>query len=91
MAVQRKVVVIEPDSEVARLLDVADESPLVLELNGAHYHLVRDPDELPTPRHRTSLREALRRSAGALANIDVEELKRDLREQREQNSIGRPG
>ncbi len=34
--------------------------------------------------------KALRQSAGALSGIDVEELKRDLREERAQDSPGRP-
>ncbi len=36
------------------------------------------------------VRTALRQSAGAFTGIDVEELKRDLREERAQDSPGRP-
>ena len=36
-------------------------------------------------------REALRRSAGALAGVDVKKLKDDIRAARGQDSIGRPG
>jgi len=35
-------------------------------------------------------REGLRKSAGALKGVDTEALKRDIRDQREQNSHGRP-
>ena len=36
------------------------------------------------------VRTALRQSAGAFKDIDVEQLKRDLREERAQDSHGRP-
>ena len=36
------------------------------------------------------VRTALRQSAGAFKDIDVEQLKRDLREERTQDSHGRP-
>jgi hypothetical protein len=36
------------------------------------------------------VREGLRKSAGALKGVDVAELKRDIREQRGQDSKGRP-
>ena len=36
------------------------------------------------------VRTALRQSAGAFTDIDVEQLKRDLREERAQDSHGRP-
>ena len=36
------------------------------------------------------VREGLRKSAGALKGVDIEELKRDIRDQRGQDSKGRP-
>ena len=43
---------------------------------------ITDPDEVL---------EVLKRTAGALKNIDGEAFKRDLREMRQQDSKGRPG
>lgn len=36
------------------------------------------------------VRQAFKASVGALANVDTEQLKADLKAQREQNSVGRP-
>ncbi len=36
------------------------------------------------------VREGLRKSAGALKGVAIQELKQDIRDQREQNSHGRP-
>jgi hypothetical protein len=36
------------------------------------------------------VREGLRKSAGALKGVDIEALKRDIRDQRKQDSHGRP-
>jgi hypothetical protein len=36
------------------------------------------------------VREGLRKSAGALKGVDIEALKRDIRDQREQDGHGRP-
>jgi hypothetical protein len=36
------------------------------------------------------VRESLRKSAGALKGVDIEALKQDIRDQRKQDSHGRP-
>jgi hypothetical protein len=36
------------------------------------------------------VREGLRKSAGALKGVDIEALKQDIRDQRKQDSHGRP-
>ena len=57
---------------------------------------VMEAEPTPEPRdiwagyNPERVRQALRKSAGALADVDREELLADLREQREQNSRGRP-
>jgi hypothetical protein len=72
------------------LLERVDQEHEVIELerNGRVYRIQSvkerkyDPDEYL---------EMLKRTAGALKNIDGEAFKRDLREMRQQDSKGRPG
>ncbi len=95
MAVEQRhraeqVVVVAPESEIARVLDQASDAPLIVQMDGVRYRIERQSDGLIHPPNPRGLREALRRSAGAFARIDTEELKRDLREQGEQDSHGRP-
>jgi len=85
-----QVIVVEPGSEIARVRDRASASPLVVQLDGVRYRIEREDDGLIHPPNPRGLSSALRRSAGAFAQIDTEELKKDLREQGEQDSIGRP-
>jgi hypothetical protein len=67
-------VVVEKDGVLFRL--EAEEAPQKPDI-WANY----DPEKV---------REGLRKSAGALKGVDIEELKRDIREQRGQDSTGRP-
>lgn len=85
-----RVVVIEPGDELADVLDRVNDGPLVLRRGGVRYRIERQDDGLIYPRNPRGLREALRRSAGAFARIDTEQLKRDPREQGERDSVGRP-
>ena len=84
-----RVIVVEPERAIAQVLD-RRRPPLVVQMDGVRYRIQREDDRLNLPRNPRGLREALRRSAGAFARIDTDELKRDLREQGEQASIGRP-
>jgi hypothetical protein len=90
MVTPTRTVVVAPDSEVGKLLEQADRAPLVIERNGARYRVMREKDDPFAGYDPERALEALRRSAGALAGVDVEALKADLREQREQDSQGRP-
>ncbi len=87
---EAQVSVVEPGSEIAQVLDRADTAPLLVQVDGVRYRIQREDAGLIHPRNPRGLREALRRSAGAFARMDTEELKRDLREQGEQDSTGRP-
>jgi hypothetical protein len=87
---EARVIVVEPERAIAQVLDRAKTSPLVVQLDGVRYRIQREDDGLIYPRNPRGLREAPRRSAGAFARIDTDELKRDLREQGEQASTGRP-
>jgi hypothetical protein len=67
-------VLVEKDGMLFRL--EAEEAPQKPDI-WANY----DPEKV---------REGLRKSAGALKGVDIEELKRDIRDQRGQDSTGRP-
>ena len=49
-----------------------------------------DPNDIWKDYDPEKVREAFHRGAGLLKGVDTEQLKRDLREQREQDSAGRP-
>jgi len=89
MAKEPLTITVDPASELARVLADADES-IVLASNGVRYRVQREADDLFAGYDPQRVRTALRRSAGALAGVDVAALKRELREQREQASRGRP-
>jgi hypothetical protein len=90
MATELKTIIVQPGSELAEVVDQAAEAPILLEKNGQRYRLTREPSEPLAGYDPERTREALRQSFGTLRGVDVEELKRDLRDQREQDSIGRP-
>jgi hypothetical protein len=90
MVVQTNAIAVQSEDEVGQLLKQADEAPLFLERNGVRYRVSREPDDLFADYDPERVRIALEESRGALAGVDIEALKADLREQREQDSIGRP-
>lgn len=90
MAIEPLTIEVESESELARVIKQADTRPLVLEHDGVRYRVVREPAVMRSGHDPQRLREALRKSAGALAGVDVDKLLRDLREQRGQDSHGRP-
>jgi hypothetical protein len=56
MSAAPKTITVQPDSEVARLLDQAAERPVVIETGGARYRVSRDvapapPGSARRPRH----------------------------------------
>ena len=83
-------ITIDPESELGRALAAVDDAPIVLERGGARFRVTREADDLWADYDAQRVRSALRQSVGALAGVDVAALKRELREQRSQNSPGRP-
>ena len=83
-------ITIDPDSELGRALAAVDDAPIVLERDGARFRVIREADDLWADYDPQRVRRALRQSAGAFAGVDVAELKRELQEQRSQDSPGRP-
>lgn len=92
MAAELKVIPVPPDSELAEIVDQAAYAPIVLERDGRRFRLVRDDEPEPLPSYDPErARAALKRVAGLFAGVDTEVLKAELREQRGQDSQGRPG
>jgi hypothetical protein len=82
---------IDPDSELARLLDEVGEMPVLLEKNGKLYRLTEETTEEKTDNlwahyDPEKARAALRRVAGSWADIDVDILIADLYRAREEGS-----
>jgi hypothetical protein len=94
LAMTTRHVVIEEDSDLGRTLAMARQSGevVVLEVGGQSYEVAMQSSveaDLWKSYDPELVREGLTRSAGALAGIDTERLKRELRQQRGQHSRGR--
>jgi hypothetical protein len=64
---------IEPDSELAHLLDEIGERPVLLEKNGTVYRLTKEEDSwLAYDAERVKM--AIRKTAGSWANLDADKL-----------------
>ncbi len=88
MAIDHKArvqtIVVGPETTLTEVLDEVTDTPVVVERNGDHFRIVRDPRASATPSDPEAFSEALRRSAGAFAGIDKEAYRRDLRFWRDQ-------
>ena len=56
MAIAPKTIAVQPDSEVARLLEQAAATPVVIETRGARYRVTREAAPLPPGRVRRQRR-----------------------------------
>lgn len=93
MAPNAKTIDIPSDSETARLLHEADETPLVLVVEGTRYRVRREPSEAATgaddlwadydPERAIA---GMRAAAGSWKDVDAEQLKADIRRWREEGS-----
>ena len=89
MLTEPRRIQIEPDSELARLLDEVGDTPIYLEKDGELYRLAKAED-IWAGYDPQRTRMALRKSAGALRGVDREELLKDIHLARQQDSSGRP-
>ncbi|MGH2560520.1 MAG: hypothetical protein ACRDJH_15770 [Thermomicrobiales bacterium] len=80
MATELKTIIVEPDSELAAVVEQAADEPIRLEKNGQRFRLTREADDPMANYDPERARAALDRVFGILSGVDVEELKRDLRE-----------
>lgn len=99
MVTTERTIEIAPGGELDTLLTAAeaDGAQLVLVREGVRYRLEREEAEEDTKPDIFAnydperVRQALRETAGAWKGIDAEALKADIKAQRGQDSIGRPG
>lgn len=90
MATAPKTITVEPDSEVARVLEQAAEAPILVESRGTRYRVVREGGDPFANYDPERARAAAERAFGSLKGIDVEAFLAELKEQRAQDSQGRP-
>jgi hypothetical protein len=84
MVAERKVIPVEPDSELGRLLDEAVDAEIVLEREGERFLLIHDSEDPFATYDPTRVQEALDASVGVLKGLDVESFLEELRQQRGQ-------
>lgn len=86
MADTVRTIQVPPDSDLARLLDEAQGTPLRLEKDGVTYRLSREDDDIWANYDPEAVHEALRTAAGTLTPEDGEELKVYIYRAREEGS-----
>lgn len=89
MAAKSKAIVVEPDSELGRLLMEADAGPLLLERSGGRYRVERvhiiealTVEDLRAGYDPEALRAAVEATAGSWADIDGDKLKQYIHRSR---------
>jgi hypothetical protein len=92
MMAERKVIQVEPAGETARLLKLVGEEPITIESDGVRYRIEREEQERATIENYDPARAlaSLRKGIGMFKDLDIDEFNRELREQRGQDSVGRP-
>lgn len=85
-----KHIKLNPDSDFVQLLRDAAAGAAVIEVDGERFRVIRETSDLFANYDPDRALAALRAAFGTLPNDGIDELKRDLREMREQDSAGRP-
>ena len=89
--VAEKFIPIEPDSDVDRFIMQASDQPVVTNSHGMRFRIVREPQPTPRPPYDPErFRESILGLRGIFQGLDVEEFKKEILEEREQDSVGRP-
>jgi hypothetical protein len=83
---------LDPESELAKVLDAAETTPVVLVSNGDRYVVSRQPVEPADDYDPEEFRAALRAAAGTFTPEEGERLKQDIYRWREEGTrpINRP-
>ncbi|MGH2530810.1 MAG: hypothetical protein ACRDJW_00760 [Thermomicrobiales bacterium] len=84
-----KTVTVEPDSDVARLIDEAGDRPLVLITNGRRYRLEREETENDDPwadYDPEKAKAGILAAAGSWSDVDTEQMIADIYRWREEGS-----
>lgn len=87
---ERNLIYVDPASETGRLLKLVGNEPVTIESDGIRYRIERDEPNLIADYDPEKVRKALHSLIGIYEGLDIEEFKREILEQREQDSIGRP-
>jgi hypothetical protein len=81
-----KKIIVNPNSEVARLLDKAAERALLLEKDGVRYHLDKEETDIWAGYDPEAALEGIQKAAGSWKDIDAEAFKAYIRERRKASS-----
>ncbi len=96
MSAQPRPYKLRPNSTLARLLKRDSPQPVILETEGVRYRVVREmesvnlTDDPWADYDAAKVCGAVHASAGVLIGVDRDALLSDLREERGQDSVGRP-
>ena len=85
-----KVIPVEPGSDVDEFLKQAEEQPIIAVAHGRRFRVVQEPQDIFANYDPERVKEAVAGLTGLLKGVDVESLMAELREQRGQDSSGRP-
>ena len=85
MATVPKTIRVTAETALPELLDDAAREPIVLERNGERFHLSRDEDIAYEP-DPEAVRAMLAATLGSWADLDVDEIIREIYEAREAGS-----
>lgn len=89
--VAERVIHVEPGSEMDQVPSEAEKRPIVLQWHGRRLRIVEDPNDLMANYDPQRALKALRQSARAISpEGDTAALIEELRQQRSQDSEGRP-
>ena len=86
----RKPIHIEPASDTAKLLELVEELPITVESMGTFYRIERQEQVTLETYDPAKALAGLRSGIGLYEGINVEKAMREIREQRAQDSPGRP-
>lgn len=83
MATTFKTVQVDDGAGLSELLDEAVKEPIVLERNGRRFRLSREEDDITYKPDPEAVRAMLAAVAGSWADLDVDEMIREIYEARE--------
>lgn len=77
------VISVEPDSDLSKLVDQAEKTPVVLVRNGRRFRIVREDEVDPFANYDPErVLQAFESASGMFAGMDIGALKAELRAQR---------
>lgn len=85
-----KTVMVNPKSELGKALEHADDERVVLVHEGVRYRVAREKQDPFANYDPAAVQAAFDRVFGILKGVDVEKLIAELKEERSQDSVGRP-